>query len=128
MDEVISEIKKQLEKQKLSETKAAKMAGLEQSKVNRLLAGKVKKPDIEVIRKLQNALGIKPSSIDDDVLSTSKAAYPNLENMSLEDKIRFIGLSPRDTRILLEAMKMTEEERNELLKKMVNENLERGRY
>jgi transcriptional regulator with XRE-family HTH domain len=58
MDKIILDLKKEIEKQGLSETKAAALAGVEQRTVNRMLAGKTKKPDIEVIKKLQVALGL----------------------------------------------------------------------
>lgn len=58
MDKIILQIKKELELQRLSETQAAKLAGLEQSKVNRLLAGKTKRFDVDAIKALQKVLGI----------------------------------------------------------------------
>lgn len=58
MNEKIIEIKKAIENQGISETRAASLAGVKQDTVNRMLSGKTKKPDIEVIKKLQSALGI----------------------------------------------------------------------
>jgi transcriptional regulator with XRE-family HTH domain len=58
MNNIILQIKKAIEKQGISETKAAALAGVEQSKVNRLLGGKTKKLDFEVVKKLQIALGL----------------------------------------------------------------------
>jgi transcriptional regulator with XRE-family HTH domain len=58
MNEIILQIKNTLKNQNISETSAAKMAGVKQDTVNRMLSGKTKKPDLSVIQKLQNALGI----------------------------------------------------------------------
>lgn len=58
MDKIISDIKQAIEIRGISETTAAKMAGLKQVKVNRMLAGKTKKIDFDAVKKLQAALGI----------------------------------------------------------------------
>lgn len=58
MKEKIIEIKKAIELQGISETKAAVLAGVKQDTVNRMLSGKTKKPDSEVIKRLEIALGL----------------------------------------------------------------------
>lgn len=58
MNKIILAIRKELELQRLSETKLAEKAGLTQVKVSRLLNGTTKRIDPEVITKLQLALGI----------------------------------------------------------------------
>lgn len=58
IDKILLEIKEAIKKQDISETKASQLAGVEQRTVNRLLSGKTKKPDFEVIQKLQTALGL----------------------------------------------------------------------
>ena len=65
MNKIISEIKKAIEKRGISEAQAAKMAGLEQSKVNRLLSGKTKRIDYDAINALKEAsvtLGSNPGT------------------------------------------------------------------
>ena len=56
--QIISEIKEAQEKQGVSETKLAALAGLKQKKVNNLLSGRTQKLDMDAVRKLQIALGI----------------------------------------------------------------------
>lgn len=62
IDKILLDIKEAIKKQDISETKASQLAGVEQRTVNRLLSGKTKKPDFEVIHKLQTALGIVAES------------------------------------------------------------------
>ena len=58
MDNNILEIKKALESQGVSCRQAAIKAGVPPNTASRILAGATQKPDIEVIKKLQAALGI----------------------------------------------------------------------
>jgi phage repressor protein C with HTH and peptisase S24 domain len=59
MDKIILEIKEALEKQGVSETKAAELAGLDQNKVNRMLRGVTKRLDHHAVGELQKVLGLK---------------------------------------------------------------------
>jgi transcriptional regulator with XRE-family HTH domain len=58
MDNNILEIKKAIEKQGVTGRQAAIKAGLPVNTVSRILGGVTKKPDMEVIKKLQIALGL----------------------------------------------------------------------
>lgn len=58
MDKIILDIKQAIEKTGLSEAKAAKLAGLNQNKVNRMLSGMTKKIDLDAVQKLHQALGM----------------------------------------------------------------------
>jgi transcriptional regulator with XRE-family HTH domain len=62
----ISKILEVIEKQGESQSALAKKIGFPQKTVNELLSGKTRKPNIEIIEKLQIALGI---------VSESQAAY-----------------------------------------------------
>ena len=53
MENIILKIKRAIENKGISESYAASLAGLKQVKVNRMLAGKTKKIDMEAVRKLQ---------------------------------------------------------------------------
>ena len=69
MEKIITDIKKELEKQRLSESKLAEMAGVHQKTVNRLLRGDTKRLDIGLIKKLQDALGMseQPMTIAEQI-------------------------------------------------------------
>ena len=69
MNKIILDIKNELKKQRLSETKLAEMAGVYQNTVNRFLSGKTKRLDLELTTKLQTALGIaeKPQTIAEQI-------------------------------------------------------------
>lgn len=56
MNKIILEINKEMEKQGLSQTALARIAGIEQKKVNRLLSGVTKRLDMEVVTALRVAL------------------------------------------------------------------------
>lgn len=58
MSKIISQIKEELTKQGVSETKLASMVGASQKSVNNLLAGRTKRLDMALIEKLRDALGI----------------------------------------------------------------------
>lgn len=58
MSKIISQIKEELTKQGVSETKLASIVGASQKSVNNLLAGRTKRLDMALIEKLQGALGI----------------------------------------------------------------------
>jgi len=58
MDKIILKLKKELEKQGVSESFLARKAGVTQKKVNNLLSGKTKRLDPELISVLYEALGI----------------------------------------------------------------------
>lgn len=53
---------------------------------------------------------------------------PNLESMTLEQKLDWIGLGTKKKRIILEAEKLDEAEQDELIKRLAIENIEKGRY
>lgn len=54
----IEQIKKELEKQNLSESELARKIGIGQKNLNNLLSGRTKRPDYSVILALQSALNI----------------------------------------------------------------------
>ena len=58
MEKIIVEIKNELEKRGISESKLAVMAGVHQKTLNRLLRGDTKRLDTRLIKQLQNTLGI----------------------------------------------------------------------
>lgn len=58
MREDIFKILQAIEKQGISQNLLARNIGFPQKTVNELLSGKTKKPNIEIIEKLQKALGI----------------------------------------------------------------------
>lgn len=58
MREKILSIKKEMENQGISHNRIAVMIGEDQTKISRLLSGKTKKPDFEVVEKLRGALGM----------------------------------------------------------------------
>jgi len=58
MDEIIAQIKKEMENRGISEHKLAEMAGTNQPKVHRTLAGKSRFKDIDAINNLADTLGI----------------------------------------------------------------------
>jgi transcriptional regulator with XRE-family HTH domain len=66
MNNIILEIKNAIEKQGVTARQAAINAGIPVNTVSRILAGVTKKPDIEVLRKLQEVLGIISSSGDNN--------------------------------------------------------------
>jgi transcriptional regulator with XRE-family HTH domain len=53
---------------------------------------------------------------------------PDLDAMTLEQKLDWCGLSTKDKRYLLELHKLSEEEQEALLKQLAVQNIEKGRY
>ncbi len=84
MEIIISKIKEEMKKQGLSEQRLANMAGLSQNKVHRIVAGKVKKLDIQAINQLNKALGFvsEPETKDrqDEVTVAGENFGPSLED------------------------------------------------
>ena len=66
MNNLIFEIIEERKKQGLSETALATRIGVDQNKVWRLLNGKTKRLDLELIEKLRGALGMvaEPPTVD----------------------------------------------------------------
>ena len=106
MEEIILKINKALVDQGISQTELAKKAGIEQTKVNRLLRGKTIKPDYKVINALIEVLEISGSGKYGDPLKDlflNKAAeifeilteeekeeeYRRLLNLGADLKARF---------------------------------------
>jgi len=58
MENIISKIIEEMKKQGLSETRLAEKAGLNQKRVNNLLAGRTKRLDVPIVIMLCNALGM----------------------------------------------------------------------
>jgi SOS-response transcriptional repressor LexA len=121
MDEIIFKIKKEIEKQGISETRAAKMAGVKQDTVNRLLKGGTKKPDLSVIQKLQAALGISESNAHSaklvPVYGTVPAGWPDehIDHVAEEEVIDWIpveGSSHGVGALLVEGHSMSPEIRD----------------
>jgi phage repressor protein C with HTH and peptisase S24 domain len=65
MQKIISEIVKEREKQRLSETELAKKLGIGQKTLNNILSGKTQKPDYKTIQELLRVLGISFNPLDD---------------------------------------------------------------
>ena len=63
MENILQDIKDFLELNRISETRAAEMAGLAQKKVNRMLSGKAKNLDMAALAKIQEAVGMRKSII-----------------------------------------------------------------
>lgn len=105
MDKIISDIKEALVKQGVSETKLAKIAHVDQTKVNRLLGGKVKKPDFEVLTKLCEALGLKDRDTCQvvdifNMVSAGPGAVPDWED-PIDRRSIPANLLKKDTRAVL---------------------------
>ena len=62
MEKIILTIKNALLERRLSESALARLVGEDQNKVNRLLSGKTKRLDTELVGKLCGALGIAEES------------------------------------------------------------------
>jgi transcriptional regulator with XRE-family HTH domain len=82
MDKIILEIKKEAQKQGLSETKLAEKAGVHQKTMNRLLRGDTKRLDMELIQKIHTALGMRP-----EVVSEPSTTYGDPLRVALEDEL-----------------------------------------
>ena len=70
MQKIIDDIKYELKKQGLSETEFARREKFDQNKLNRFLRGVTKKLDVDFVRDIQKALGIRTGQ-------TGSAAYPH---------------------------------------------------
>lgn len=66
MYKIISEIVKEMKLRGLSESTLAQMAGTNQPKVHRTIAGKSKFVDTEIVKKLAEVLGIPTSYVAED--------------------------------------------------------------
>lgn len=70
------------------------------------------------------------AAFEHPLVSEQGEDYKQLDigNMTIEQKLRWIGLNARQIRTLQELDKMEEEEQDEQLKKLTIKNLEKGRY
>ena len=84
MNKIILEIKNELKKQGISQARIARLAGVEQRTVNRLLAGLTKKPDISVVQKLQSALGI---NVEAPIAADPGVKYGDPLKVAVEEEI-----------------------------------------
>jgi len=84
MPEIIFTINEAIKKQGLSESQLARMAGLSQGTVNRLLKGKTQRPDISVIKKLCAALNLSPFALVGIPEPRKDVVLPNPTNLQRE--------------------------------------------
>ena len=106
MDKIIFAIKKQKEIQNLSDNALAKKAGLNQVRVSRLLNGTTKKLDLEVIEKLQKALGVAEEPQPYGVTSMHRALTPDEEKL-----LKMMEVVPGAKFILMGLMDLDEKTR-----------------
>lgn len=112
MNKIISDIKKEMEKRRLSESALANMVGTNQPKVHRVLAGKSKFVDMEAVNKIADALGIVME--DDTHYGTPcQGGAVSSEEAALLDMVR------GDKELLRDVIKYTEEKK--LLKDLLRE-------
>ena len=123
---IISEIKNELEKQGISQAAIARRIGEDQKNVNNLLAGRTKRLNVELVEKLQGALGMVADPSTGYAISTiHQAITPGeaelLEVLRESPESRelveaYIKLPPRKQRIflgkLLEVVEEVEKEGN----------------
>jgi transcriptional regulator with XRE-family HTH domain len=125
MDKIILEIRKEREKQGISEAELARRVGATQKRVNNFLAGKTKRLDMELVGMLNHALGIaEPDSPVYGVTAIHRALTPEEEQLleivrgipEASDTLRAMAqLSDRRRKIqlgkILEAVEDEEEKR-----------------
>lgn len=118
----ISKIVEARASQGISETQLAAKCGLTQKTLNNLLSGRTKRLDMDVVNRLNEALGIVSEPLTGYEVTSVQQSLP------LDEKIKRLGLNAKDTRGLLELLKLDEDQKDEYIKQMMIHNLEKGRY
>jgi len=118
---IISKIEEELSKRGMSETALAKQIDVDQNKVWRFLTGKTKRPDVDLINKIQIALGI-------DLLPTQTVSEPKAP-YSAEEKeiIELLKDHPLIKLSILEMAKLPEDRQYEEYKKL-KEEVKKGQH
>lgn len=80
--------------------------------------------------KVCKALGISPDVERGMVLEplTGYEVTSVQQSLPLDERIKRLGLNAKDTRGLLELLKLDEDQKDEYIKQMMIHNLEKGRY